>query len=147
MNLTSDRLIHGILAGLAGGVVFGLMMTMTGMIGMVGALAGRPGDVAVGWVLHLVISAFIGATFGVIAPSSTDMGKLLLSGGAYGIVWWVLGPLLMMPIMMGMGPQLSAAGIQNAIPSLIGHIMFGLVAGATFAWLNARSLASEPVNA
>lgn len=147
MNLTSDRLMYGVLAGLAGGVMFGLMMTMNGMIGMVGALAGRPGDVAIGWVVHLVISAIIGAIFGVIAPTGADTGKLMLWGGAYGIVWWVLGPLLMMPIMLGMGPQLSAAGIQNAIPSLIGHILFGLVAGGAFAWMSARGLASAPAEA
>jgi hypothetical protein len=29
-------------------------------------------------------------------------GMSLLAGGVYGIVWWVLGPLLIMPLAMGM---------------------------------------------
>lgn len=38
-----------------------------------------------------------------------------------------------MPVMMGMGPQLSASGIQSAMPSLWGHLAFGAVLGIVFA--------------
>jgi uncharacterized membrane protein YagU involved in acid resistance len=139
---TSDlprNLLLGTAAGLVGGIVFGLMMTMMGMIGMIGALAGQLGNVPVSWVIHLVISAIIGAGFGLVAPyAGATLGRVLGVGAVYGLVWWFLGPLLIMPMMMGMGPQLSAAGMSGAIPSLVGHILFGLVTAYTWHWLGRR---------
>jgi hypothetical protein len=40
-----------------------------------------------------------------------------------------------MPTMMGMGPQLTPAAMSDAIPSLIGHLVFGLITGAVYFWL------------
>lgn len=134
-----QRLMRGAMAGLAGGVVFGLMMQMMGMIGMIGALAGQPGNAAVGWVVHLILSAIIGAGFAFVAPMFSGGTPMLVVGGLlYGLVWWVLGPLLIMPIMMGMGPQLSAAGISGALPSLWGHLAFGAVTALAWVWLASR---------
>jgi len=134
-----QRLTRGALAGLIGGLVFGMMMTMMGMIGMVGALAGQPGNAVVGWGLHLIISAVIGAGFGLLAPALGDAtGKLLAGGLVYGLVWWFLGPLLIMPTMMGMGPQLSAAGMSAAMSSLWGHLIYGAVTALAWGWLARR---------
>jgi hypothetical protein len=133
------RLAWGALAGLAGGLVFGLMMTMMGMIGMVGALAGQPGSAAAGWLVHLVISAIIGAGFALFAPAlGLGYAKLIAGGLIYGLAWWFLGPLLIMPTMMGMGPQLSAAGMSAALPSLWGHLLFGAVTALAWGWLARR---------
>ena len=129
----------GAAAGLAGGIVFGLMMTMMGMIGMIGALAGQMGNVPVSWAIHLVISAIIGAGFGLVAPfAGAALGRVLGAGAVYGLVWWFLGPLLIMPTMMGMGPQLSPAGMSAAMPSLVGHLVFGLVTAYAWHWLSRR---------
>jgi len=57
---------NGVIGGLVGGVVFGIMMAMQGMIPMIAAMVGSQSDI-VGWVIHLLISAFIGGTFGMIA--------------------------------------------------------------------------------
>jgi len=56
-----SRLAAGIIGGIIGGVMFGVLMQMMDMITMVAMLVGSrsPG---VGWLLHLVIAAFIGAT-------------------------------------------------------------------------------------
>ena len=59
-------------------------------------------------------------------------------GLTYGVIWWVLGPLLIMPTMMGMGPQVGSALSQMNVMSLIGHLMFGATAGAAFALLSDR---------
>jgi uncharacterized membrane protein YagU involved in acid resistance len=134
------RLLRGALAGVAGGIVFGLMMSLMGMIGMIGGLVGQMGNLTISWGLHLLISAFIGAIFGLIAPLFGDStGKLVGGGLIYGLIWWFLGPLLLMPTMMGMGPQLSAAGMSAAMPSLIGHLVYGAVTAGAWIWLTRRA--------
>jgi hypothetical protein len=61
-GLASSRLAPGVAGGLAGGIVFGMMMQLMGMIPMVAELVGS-GSAAVGWLVHLAISAAIGAGF------------------------------------------------------------------------------------
>ncbi len=120
------RLVAGAAAGLAGGVVFGLLMQAMNMIGMVAALVGST-STGVGWLVHLAISAVIGASFAVVLPRGvTGLAATTVAGLGYGIVWWVLGPLLLMPATLGM-PLFSFGTVTWQ--SLMGHMMFGLVLG------------------
>jgi hypothetical protein len=51
----------------------------------------------------MVISAIIGVGFGLVfGAKALDFGSGALWGAIYGVIWWILGPLLIMPIMMGM---------------------------------------------
>ena len=100
MNMRS-RITRGVYGGLAGGAVFGTMMGVMGMLPMIGSMVGTPSPIA-GFVVHMAISAGIGAAFGI----GLDVTGLRASAGlglAYGLVWWVLGPLTLMPLFMGMG--------------------------------------------
>jgi uncharacterized membrane protein YagU involved in acid resistance len=135
---TQQGIMQGVLGGLAGGVVFGTMMQALGMIGMIGMLVGSE-SLAVAWVLHLVISAVFGAVFGaVVAPRVYGWGAGLGAGLAYGLVLWVVGPLLMMPAMMGM-PVFTIDAM--ALQSLVGHLLFGVVLGAVVVALSGRARA------
>ena len=138
MNLKSIR--HGAYAGLAGGVVFGAMMGMMGMLPMIGQMVGSP-TTAAGFLIHLIISAFIGGSFSLLFHSlvkGTTTG--LAYGAAYGAAWWLLGPLTLMPLMMGMGLGVNwnASAAAQMFPSLLGHLIYGLILGFTFAWLARR---------
>ena len=127
---------QGAAGGLAGGVVFGILMTVMGMMPMVAMLVGSE-SVAVGWVVHLAISAFLGALFGVLLAArvtSSAVGAGL--GAAYGVAWWVLGALLAMPAQLGM-PVLTVNAM--ALNSLLGHVVFGLVLGTVVAALRRRA--------
>lgn len=124
-----SRITHGLYGGLAGGAVFGIMMGVMGMLPMIGSLVGAPSPLA-GFVVHMAISAGIGATFGI----GLDVTGLRASAGlglAYGLVWWVLGPLTLMPLFMGMGLGVNwtVAAMSQALPSLVGHLVFGTVLG------------------
>jgi uncharacterized membrane protein YagU involved in acid resistance len=126
----------GIAGGLAGGIVFGLMMQLMGMIGMVGMLVGSE-SLVLAWLVHLAISAVIGGGFGlVLASRVSGVATGLGLGAAYGLVWWVLGPLLLMPAAMGM-PLLNVDA--TAWQSLLGHLVFGLVLGAVVALAQRRT--------
>jgi uncharacterized membrane protein YagU involved in acid resistance len=128
--------LHGVLGGLAGGLVFGLMMQALGMIGMIAMLVGSE-SIAVAWAVHLTISALFGALYGaVVAPRVTGWGAGVGSGIAYGALLWVLGPLLLMPAMLGM-PLFDIT--PGALQSLVGHLVFGLVLGAVVVALSRRT--------
>lgn len=132
----SYRLIGGVVGGLVGGVVFGIMMTMMGMIGMVAGLVGASGAGA-GWLVHLVIAAIIGLGYGVVSllvPAKPGPNAGL--GAVYGLVWWVLGPLLIMPAMMG-GQVLAIT--STSLQSLVGHLVYGVVTGLVAAAVARRA--------
>ena len=61
------------------------------------------------------------------------------SGLGYGGIWWVLGPLTLMPLMMGMGTNWNGAAAAAMFPSLVGHLVYGLILGCTYAWLARRA--------
>ncbi|MCU0476935.1 MAG: DUF1440 domain-containing protein [Anaerolineae bacterium] len=135
----TQHLVNGVIGGAVGGVAFGVMMGMQGMLPMVGMLIGQDNAV-VGFVVHMLISAFIGATFGVIA-SRVGGGKLpttLIVGTLYGVVWWVLGALILMPLMLGMNAMVLQVG-QMQINSLIGHAIFGVLMGGVYHVASSRN--------
>jgi hypothetical protein len=123
------RLLGGLVGGIAGGVLFGMMMQMMGMLSMVGGLVNSD-SVMLGWVVHLAISAALGVGFALtLGAAATSWGRALAAGGAYGVVWWILGALLLMPLRMGM-PAFEVGQMQ--LQSLVGHVLYGLVLGAVF---------------
>jgi uncharacterized membrane protein YagU involved in acid resistance len=133
---------HGVFAGLAGGMVFGMMMAMMGMLPMVAGLVGSNSAV-VGFIVHMLISAVIGGGFGLIL-GATGMHGGAGTGLAYGFLWWILGPLTLMPLFMGrgFGAAWNLHALEQAVPSLIGHLVFGLVLGLTYRWLESRVVAA-----
>lgn len=136
-GLAGNDLINGALAGLVGGLVFGAMMAFMGMLPMVGMLVGQESAV-IGFVVHMVISAIIGAGYGLVAPRlPAGAGTAVVFGAVYGVIWWVLGALVMMPLMLGMSEMVFV--IQQAqVMSLIGHILFGVITGLAFMLLRQR---------
>ena len=129
-----NRIKNGVTGGLVGGVVFGMMMAKMGTLPMIGKMVGSPSAWA-GFLVHLMISAGIGASFGVLlGRAASNVGRSLTLGMVYGSFWWILGPLTLMPLFMGMGLgvnwNLTATGAM--LPSLMGHAIFGLVLGTVY---------------
>ena len=136
---------NGAIAGIAGGIVFGAMMGMMGMLPMIGQMVGSP-TAGVGFFVHLIISAMIGGSFALlfqrlVKRTTSGFGY----GAAYGIAWWFLGPLTLMPAMMGMGIGVNwnLAAAAAMFPSLVGHVVFGLILGFTYALLARRTTGAE----
>lgn len=141
----------GAVAGLLAGVVFGMMMQMMTaptpdggempMMMMVAQVVGSD-SLIVGWLYHLFNSAVIGGLFGVALGARAQSYRTGLGlGAAWGVVWWVLGALILMPLFLGM-PAFAALRMPPMRPvamgSLVGHIIFGLILGAAFVRLHAR---------
>ncbi len=124
----------GALAGLAGGLFFGVMMGMMGMLEMIGSMFGAPSAVA-GFVVHMGISALIGSFFAIaLGRFVCAVWSGLAAGIAYGAVWWILGPLTLMPILLGtgLGANWNPAAASSMLPSLMGHLVYGAVLGLSY---------------
>lgn len=67
-----------------------------------------------------------GLTFPFGGMLRTGYGHGSLVGLAYGALWWVLGPLVPMPAMMGM-PLFAFDSV--AVMSLVGHLVYGVTLG------------------
>ena len=128
----------GAAASLAGGLLFSLVMLATGALPRVARLAGGTSPL-LGFVVHLVISAIIGMSYGLLfRREAPDKGSGVAWGLLYGLVWWFLGPLTLYPLLLG-GPltwTTQAAGL--ALPSLIGHLMYGAATALAFIVLERR---------
>jgi uncharacterized membrane protein YagU involved in acid resistance len=124
-------IVKGAIAGLVGGAVFGAMKAMMNMLPMVAMLVGQESAI-VGFIVHLAISAFIGALFAVVIGRFPNTPTVALVGGVVnGIVWWVLGALVLMPLMLGMGEMVFVVGRDQWL-SLLGHLMYGVITALAF---------------
>jgi hypothetical protein len=133
-NVLAQRTIGGVVGGLVGGLGFGIIMGIGGMLPMVAGLVGAS-DALVGFIVHMVISAIIGGLFGIaLGSQAQNYGSGAAWGLGYGALWWVLGPLVLMPLMMGMGVRFGAALTPPMLMSLGGHLIFGLLTGLVYAW-------------
>lgn len=147
----------GIVAGLIAGIVFGIMMQMMSaptpeggkmpMMAMVAKVV-HSDSLAVGWVYHLFNSAVIGLIFALLfGDRAASYGADAGWGVAYGLLWWVLGALILMPVLLGM-PAFSPLKtmLPVAMGSLVGHLLYGLILGIGFAALR-RPVVAEPARA
>ncbi|MGH6927488.1 MAG: hypothetical protein ACREEV_04145 [Dongiaceae bacterium] len=154
------RIGASVVAGLMGGVVFGLMMQMMTapmpdggqipVIAMVGQIVGSS-TVGVGWLYHLFNSAVIGAIFGwLLGDRVHGYASALGWGAAYGFAWWIIGGLILMPILLGMpafAPLMMPPMRMVGIGSLVGHLIYGSILGGAFAWLYRGAHHRPPLHA
>ncbi len=129
---------QGVVAGLTGGAVFTVIMIQIGFLSTVAELVGGESAI-VGVLVHLLIASTIGIAYGLLfVRRSHDPGSALGWGVAYGVLWWMLGPLTLLPILLGDGPDWSVDAATEAYPALIGHIAYGAALGAVFFRLERR---------
>ena len=128
----------GALASLVGGLLFSLVMVATGVLPMIANLAGGSSP-ALGFVIHMGISTMIGMSYGLLFRyEAPDAGSSVVWGMLYGLVWWFVGHLTLLPVLLG-GPfvwttEAAAAGL----PSLIGHLIYGAALALLFLILERR---------
>jgi NADH dehydrogenase len=148
--MTSTRgrdALLGAAAGLVGGLAFGwalqandMMADSLGLIGLT-TLGG-------GTVVHFLISALVGAGFGVIfGQPGESFAATISSGVLYGLLWWVLGPLTLAPLLMGHWPTWALSEAGTAFFNVVGHALYGGVLGLSFHALSAAYARWRPPDA
>lgn len=142
--MNTGKVRAGVIGGLTGGLVFGMMMGMMGMLPMIASLVGSE-SATVGFLVHMLISVVFGVGFAMVLGRRVHShGSGAGLGALYGLFLWVLGPLMMMPVMMGMGLQFANAFSTQNLMSLAGHLMFGVVLGLVYSALVSRRPATAP---
>jgi hypothetical protein len=135
---TLQSLGWGALASLAGGLLFSLVMVGTGVLPAVASLVGGASPL-LGFIVHMVISALIGMSFGLLfqyeAPS---LGAGVAWGLVYGLAWWFIGPLTLLPILLGSSFTWTVEAAAATLPSLIGHLLYGAATAFVFMILQRR---------
>ncbi len=143
-------LVVGGLAGVVGGWAFGAWMARVGFFPLIAGLVGS-GSSTVGVALHFAIAVVIGASFGALFQRDVrGPGSSLGWGMAYGVFWWFLGPLTLLPILRGDAPDWSAGRGGELFGSLVGHVVYGLLLGLVYAALDRLWVGffhdSDPIN-
>jgi len=92
----------------------------------------------------------VGGIFGyVLGGRAARIGGGLAWGALYGVLLWVLGGLILMPLLLGMAafaPLTMAPMRPGAMGSLAAHVLCGLILGGVFAGLySGEPAASQPV--
>jgi len=127
-----QNLLAGAAAGFAGGLVLAWTTHAQGYMSAVAAAAGLHPESA-GIALHLVASTLMGLGFAAIFRYQPYSYAAMISGGMlYGLLWWIVGPLTLQPLLIGMGPTWSIAEAAAAFPSLVGLLLYGGVTGFCF---------------
>jgi len=128
----------GAAAGLAGGFLFSLVMMAVGFLPKVAGLVGGASP-ALGFVVHMFISALIGMSYGLLfRHESPDFGSGVAWGLVYGLIWWFVGPLTLMPILLGGTFTWTTEAAGALLPLLIGHLIYGAATAVVFLALERR---------
>ena len=125
----------GALAGLLGGLVLGAAMLRLGAPPSMAAVL-HSDSVAAGLAVELAASVLAGAGFGLLVwHQRPGTGDTVLWGVAYGSFWWFLGPMTLLPLLLGQRPDWRLAAAQGEFASLVAYLVSGGAAGLAFALL------------
>lgn len=128
----------GAAASLAGGFLFSLVMMAIGFLPKVASLVGGSSP-ALGFIVHIFISAIIGMSYGLLfRREAPDFGSGVAWGLVYGLIWWFIGPMTLMPILLGSRFSWTPEVAGALLPSLIGHLIYGAATAVAFQILERR---------
>lgn len=129
----------GVVAGLAGGAVMAAVMLAMNPAPIeiaIPSLYGLapPASGAAGLTIHLAHGAALGVVLAGLAGAAgitASRGKLLGAGVAWGVVTWVVLAALVMPAWLSAVGSPASPPLPNfALPSLLWHVVYGVVAAA-----------------
>jgi hypothetical protein len=124
----------GAAASLAGGLLFSLVMVATGTLPDLAGLMG--GSSA---TLVFAISALIGMSYGVLfRHEARDFGSGIAWGMLYGLAWWFVGQLTLVPILLGEPFVWTTEAAGSLLPSLVGQLIYGAGTACAFLVLERR---------
>ncbi len=134
----------GAVAGIAGGLVFGATMASAGTLPTVASIV-RTDSAGVGFALHMAFAVVIGAGFGLlVAHQHVQAGETVVWGLVYGVFWWFLGPLTLLPLLAGRPVAWELADARAVLPSLFGHLFYGAVTAVVFVMLRRDPVRMRP---
>ena len=146
----SNRIAAGAAGGLIAGVAFDLVMRLMsagtgGSMIVFAAGVVHASSPLVGWLVYPVYGVIIGAFFGWLVHDQTvEDAAAILWGGLYGVGWWIVAGLVLIPVLRPTWPFSIAAVDQArevAVPLLVGHIVYGVILGLIWSQITRRTSA------
>ena len=128
----------GALAGLVGGLISSPVMLATGILPRIAGLGSGFSSVG-GLLIHLFISALIGMSYGLLFRNeASSLGLGVAWGWLFGLIWWYLGPMTFLPLILTGVCDWSTSAASALLPSLMGHLIYGAATALTFLLLERR---------
>lgn len=139
-----NKIITGMLAGLAATVVLSMLMVAKGMMGLmpdvdvIHMLAKQMGSgPAMGWVAHFMIGVVGYGIAYALVFSKLPFGGHALRGLTLGVAGWLAMMVMLMPMMgAGLFGLQMPSGVMVPVATLMLHVIFGLVLGLVFGKLD-----------
>ncbi|MEM7342722.1 MAG: hypothetical protein AAF485_00635 [Chloroflexota bacterium] len=129
-------LLTGGISGVVGAWVFLWGVESAEFFPLVSAITGSDSTM-VGGVLHYAIGITIALTFALLFYRDIQgNGSAIIWGMSYGLLWWIIGPLTLMPFLTGLPIEWTIAAAQSAFAPLVAHLLYGAVVGFVYALLN-----------
>jgi uncharacterized membrane protein YagU involved in acid resistance len=133
-----------IVAGLIGTLAMTMVMLMAPALGMppmpIGRMLAEFMGVpeALGWIAHFMIGTGLAVAYAFVFSGKLP-GNGLVRGALFGLLPWLLSQIMVNP-MMGAGVFASntPAPMMMVFGSLMGHVIYGAVAGAVYGTTSAR---------
>ena len=136
--LVLRSLSWGALAGLAGGLVSSPVMIASGVLPKIAGLD-TPLSVFRALLLHLLVSALIGMTFGLLFRHESSSAVLgVMWGWLFGVIWWYLGPMTFLPLLLTGEIDWRTSAASALLPSLMAHLIYGATTAVAFLLLETR---------
>jgi hypothetical protein len=131
----------GLLAGLAGGIALAGVLYLSRGLSPVGALLGEGPRPLAGFLLLLAAAALGGVVYELVAPRwLTSASGHSLGGAGFGLVLWICALLVIIPWLAGPSAvhPWAVRRASDATPTLLAFLLFGLVLGRVYDWLQCR---------
>jgi len=101
-----------------------------------------------GLFIHLMVSPLIGMSYGLLfRDESSSSGSSVAWGWLFGLIWWYLGPMTLLPLLLTGVCDWSTDAASALLPSLLGHLIYGAVTALIFFLFDrryTRSLLLDP---
>ena len=128
----------GAVAGLTGGIIASPVLLATHalpqIIGLDTSLSGLKG-----LMLHLLVSAVIGMTYGLLFRNEgSSLGLGVAWGWLFGLIWWFVGPMTVLPLLLTGVCDWSTDAASALLPSLMGHLIYGATTAFVFLLMERR---------
>ena len=128
----------GAIAGLMGGLISLPVMAATGVLPRIAGVDSSFGG-SRGVLYHLLVSSGIGMTYGFLFRNeAASRGLGIPWGFLFGLIWWYVGPLTLLPLVLTGVYDWRASAASVLLPSLIGHLIYGGATAFVFLWLEER---------
>jgi hypothetical protein len=122
----------GVTAGFVGGLASLPIMMATGVLPKIAGVSASLVELRP-ILIHLAVSAVIGMSYGLLFRNETSSsGSSIGWGWLFGLIWWYLGPLTLLPLLLTGVCDWSTDAVSALLPSLLGHLIYGVVTALVF---------------